>query len=67
MEVAIEASCLCKATESWQLGNEGKQVCKGQEEMTKSCSRGEITLVCKQSGRNTERQIQRYRGCGKRS
>lgn len=54
MEVAIEASCLCKATESWQLGNEGKQDCKGQEEMTKSCSRGEITLVCKQSGRNTE-------------
>lgn len=40
--------------------------CKGQEEMTKNCSRDKITLVHCLSSRSTEKQIEKCRGCGKR-
>lgn len=54
MEIAI--GVYCREIESWQLGNEGKWHFKGQEEMTKNCSRGEITPVHRLRSRNTERQ-----------
>lgn len=55
-EIAMGVYCICREIESW-LGNEGKWDFKGQEEMTKNCSRGEITLVHRLGSRNTERQI----------
>lgn len=55
--MAVGASCICTAIESWQLGNEGKQDCSGPGEMTKKCSRGEITLVHRQTHREANTKV----------
>lgn len=64
--MAIGAYCNMQEYRELAARSEEKWDCKGQKEMTKNRSRGEIMLVHGLSSRSTERQIQRCRGCGKR-